>query len=226
LCRKRSMRRIGPDHGLLRPDALPQGPLPARVFPVGSGSASAIARALALTPSLWVCDEPVSALDVSYSGADHQPAQGFAAGVRLTYLFHLARPERWWSTSAIPSGSCTLATLWSSEPSWRVFERPLHPYTWRCSAPSPRPTADVRMNRVILEGSIPSPANPPRDANFHTRCNRCMNAAKPKRPAARGGARALCDLPPLQPVRPVLRENRNHYTAPPEDDGRALAPRT
>ena len=67
----------------------------------------------------------------------------------------------------------------------RVFARPLHPYTEALFSAIPTPDPDVKMNRIILEGSIPSPANPPAGCKFHTRCSRCMERCKVEAPAQR-----------------------------------------
>ena len=60
----------------------------------------------------------------------------------------------------------------------KVFEKPLHPYTQALFSAIPVPDPDYQMNRVILEGNIPSPANPPSGCKFHTRCNKCMEVCK------------------------------------------------
>ena len=64
-----------------------------------------------------------------------------------------------------------------------IFRNPLHPYTKALFSAIPMPDPDIKMNRVILEGSIPSPANPPSGCKFHTRCRYCMNRCESEEPA-------------------------------------------
>ena len=63
-----------------------------------------------------------------------------------------------------------------------IFKNPAHPYTQALLSAVPIPDTDVKMNRIILEGSIPSPANPPSGCKFHTRCNKCMEICKTEVP--------------------------------------------
>ena len=63
-----------------------------------------------------------------------------------------------------------------------IFENPLHPYTQALFSAVPVPDPDLKMNRIILKGDIPSPANPPKGCKFHTRCEKCMNVCKFKVP--------------------------------------------
>ena len=63
-----------------------------------------------------------------------------------------------------------------------IFDNPLHPYTQALFSAVPVPDPDVKMNRIILEGDIPSPANPPKGCKFHTRCSKCMNVCRYKEP--------------------------------------------
>jgi peptide/nickel transport system ATP-binding protein len=66
-----------------------------------------------------------------------------------------------------------------------IFENPLHPYTKALFSAIPMPDPDIKKERVILQGDIPSPANPPSGCKFHTRCSECMGICKEKAPAAK-----------------------------------------
>ena len=138
-------------------------------FSGGQRQRICIARALALNPEFVVCDEPVSALDVSIQAQIINLLKDLQQEFGLTYLFI----------------SHDLSVVEHIGTKRRVFERPLHPYTVALFSAIPTPDPDVRMNRVILEGSIPSPANPPKGCKFHTRCNRCMEICKTEAPLQR-----------------------------------------
>jgi peptide/nickel transport system ATP-binding protein len=71
-----------------------------------------------------------------------------------------------------------LGNLVEYGPTDRIFENPLHPYTKALLSAVPVPDPDAKMNRIVLEGSIPSPANPPKGCKFHTRCANCMECCK------------------------------------------------
>jgi peptide/nickel transport system ATP-binding protein len=78
-----------------------------------------------------------------------------------------------------------------------IFDKPLHPYTKALFSAIPVPDPTVKMNRIILEGSIPSPANPPSGCKFHTRCKSCMEICKKSAPAVRemgNGHTVACHL--------------------------------
>ncbi len=78
-----------------------------------------------------------------------------------------------------------------------IFKNPLHPYTKALFSAIPIPDPDVKINRIILEGSIPSPANPPKGCKFHTRCAQCMEICETEAPEARdvgGGHMVSCHL--------------------------------
>lgn len=150
-------------------------------FSGGQRQRICIARALVLEPKFVVCDEAVSALDVSIQAQIINLLKGLQEDMDLTYLFisHDLSVVRFISDRIAVMYLGEIVELANKE---ELFENPKHPYTRALLSAVPAQTPAHRKERIILKGDIPSPANPPSGCRFHTRCQHAKDICKVEAP--------------------------------------------
>ena len=150
-------------------------------FSGGQRQRIGIARALSLNPRFLVCDEPVSALDVSIQAQILNLLRSLQKDLGLTCMFvgH--------GLGAVNYVSDRIAVMYLGKiveigEAKEIFRHPVHPYTQALIEAVPVPDPTAKRERILLEGSIPSAHKPPTGCKFHTRCPKCMECCKTQAP--------------------------------------------
>lgn len=155
-----------------------------------------MARALSLKPRLIVADEPVSALDVSIRSQIINLLKDLQQEFSLTYLF-IAHDMSVIKHISDRVGVMYLGKMVELAPKTPLFASPLHPYTQALLSAIPVPSPGVRKDRIILEGDVPNPINPPPGCRFHTRCRYVLERCRQEEPLLKekeGGHWVACHL--------------------------------
>mgnify|MGYP001056520088 CR=1 FL=1 len=160
-------------------------------FSGGQRQRICIAKVLALNPQLVICDEPVSALDVSIQAQIINLFKDLQNTHNLAYVF-ISHDLSVVEHISDDVGVMYLGNMVELAPKKELFARPMHPYTEALLSAVPMPDPSVKMNRITLNGDIPSPANPPKGCKFHTRCTKCMDVCKEVEPKFKNYGNGHC----------------------------------
>jgi len=167
------LNRVG-----LRPDHFPRYP---HEFSGGQRQRIGIARALALNPKFIICDEAVSALDVSIQAQIINLLNDLQEEYHLSYLF-ITHDLNVVQYIAKRIAVMYLGKLAEISPSEILFSNPKHPYTQALLSANPQPDPAMKHKRILLPGDVPTPLNPPSGCRFHTRCPQVMDHCKTTKP--------------------------------------------
>lgn len=167
-------------------------------FSGGQKQRIGIARALAMNPQFIICDEPISALDVSVQAQIINLLKQLQNDIGLTYLFiaHDLRIVKYLSDRV---AVMYLGQIMEMAPAEKLYRTPLHPYTQALlsAIPIPNPKIEKKRSRIVLQGEIPSPLNPPQGCPFATRCPHATPTChfiRPQLKEINPGHKAACHL--------------------------------